>query len=289
MLPACVFVFAFVGFDSHRDLVMSSSLPAGGAECASTISSPFAHVSPGKEEVALELCRRVQQALLTAVSERTKASLAISGGSMNNMLRALKDADDIPWEHVHVFWADERCVPHDHEDSNFGAACKAWIDAVNLDKANNVHPVPAPEKGADEAADAYETLLRSQPDAVLPKSADGTPAFDLLLLGFGPDGHTCSLFPGLPHMDDTSGRAVLAVHDSPKPPPERVTLTAGVCRASRSILFVGVGAEKASTVNICLSDDTASRQLPAARVTREAQQATWLLDMAAAAGELRNP
>ena len=72
---------------------------------------------------------------------------------MNNMLRALKDADDIPWEHVHVFWADERCVPHDHEDSNFGAACKAWIDAVNLDKANNVHPVPAPEKGADEAAD----------------------------------------------------------------------------------------------------------------------------------------
>lgn len=231
-------------------------------------------------ETAAALNDLVAQAINEATAEKGAASVAVSGGSMNKMLAGLKDKPDVKWSDVHVYWADERCVPHDHGESNFGAANANWLAQVPIPK-QNVHCVPANAVGdVDEAANAYDAVLRGAPPSVLPKDAEGTPQFDLLLLGFGPDGHTCSLFPGRPHMDDASDRAVLAVRDSPKPPPERVTITRRVCRAAKRIAFIGTGREKAPVVKACLADPACT--LPAAVVTREAKSATWMLDSAAA-------
>lgn len=193
-------------------------------------------------------------------------SIALTGGSAAKLYERLASAS-LPWERVHVFFGDERCVAPTHADSNFKLADDALLSRVAIPDAN-VHRVRG-EDDPDAAARAYERELVANTD-------DG--AIDLVHLGMGPDGHVCSLFPGHALLDQDRS-LVAALRDSPKPPPARVTLTLPALARAKRALFLVLGEGKADAVRAAI-EDPASR-LPAARV-QQMGRATWLLDRAAA-------
>lgn len=229
------------------------------------------------EAVAARLLTR----LVDAQALRGTASVVLTGGGVGiAVLAAVRRSPAraaVDWSRVDVWWGDERFVAVDDPERNELQAREALLDALPLDP-RRVHPMGAaggPDgQDADAAAERYADELRSAAPA-----DHAVPAFDVLLLGVGPDGHTASLFPEAPGVHDE--RLVVGVHGSPKPPPTRVSLGFDALNAAREAWFVVSGADKASAVQMALSG--AGRvQVPAAGVA--GRFATlWLLDEAAAA------
>jgi 6-phosphogluconolactonase len=180
-------------------------------------------------------------------------------------------ADGVDWSNVHVFFGDERAVPPDHEDSNYGMARDTLLDRVPI---GSVHRMQG-ELPPDEAAEAYEQELRDF------FGSDDLPRFDLILLGMGSDGHTASLFP------ETSA---LEVHDrwvvaNPvlKLDTTRITLTVPVLDAARAVYFLVAGEDKAGPMAEILEGDPGPREYPASLIQPEGGP-QWMLDRAAASG-----
>jgi len=227
----------------------------------------------------------VQASARTAIESRGSFIIAIAGGSLVKMLGTMKDLPDVEWDKWHVAWVDERCVPHSHADSNFGGAREAWLSKVPIPESQThaIHglcPGGGGEVVAQAAAADKEERLRALPETVLPISENGFPVFDLLLLGFGPDGHICSLFPDHPLLEDTSGRWVLPIADSPKPPSERITVALPVVHSAKQVVLVGTGDGKKEVVRDSLVQGV---QFPCARTrSTSSSGVTWVLDNAAA-------
>ncbi len=163
---------------------------------------------------------------LAAIAAHGRFHLVLAGGNTPRVLYeelASRGAGDHRW---HIWYGDERCLPADHPERNSVMAEAAWLAESRI-PAEQRRPIPA-ERGAEAAAAEYAAWL-----------AD-IPSFDLVLLGLGEDGHTASLFPG--HV--WTGTDVLAVHDAPKPPPDRVSLSAGRLADSQAVWFVVTGAGK---------------------------------------------
>ncbi len=207
-----------------------------------------------------------------AVAARGRFVVALAGGRTPRAAYALLATDPfasrVDWARVHVFWGDERCVPPDHPESNYRMARETLLDQVPIPPAR-VHPIQGDLPPA-RAAVAYEEEL----GAVL--GPEGR--FDLVLLGMGSDGHTASLFPGTPALEERD-RAVVAVYVE-RLRAWRVTLTLPTINAARHILFVVSGAEKARA----LARVRAGEPLPAGRVRPAGGGPTWLVDRAAAEG-----
>ncbi len=183
------------------------------------------------------MSRAVARALIEAVSACARFTLALSGGETPKPLYRLLATEfrrQIPWERVHLFWSDERYVAPDHPDSNVGTVRKEPIDGVPIPEAN-VHPPRTDLSDPDDAARLYEEDLRSL--------LGHEPRFDWMLLGLGEDGHVASLFPGSAAVDELD-RLVVAVRDSPKPPPIRLTVTPPLINRSREIHMLVAGASK---------------------------------------------
>ena len=228
------------------------------------------------EAVAARLLTR----LVDAQALRGTASVVLTGGGVGiAVLEAVRRSPAraaVDWSRVDVWWGDERFVAADDPERNELQARQALLDALPLDP-RRVHPMGAaggPDgQDADAAAERYagELHAAAAPDHDLP-------AFDVLLLGVGPDGHTASLFPEAPGVHDD--RMVIGVHGSPKPPPTRISLGFDALNAAREAWFVVAGGDKAPAVRMALSG--AGRvQVPAAGVA--GRYATlWLLDEAAA-------
>eukprot|EP00408_Alexandrium_pacificum_P015489 CAMPEP_0171201322 /NCGR_PEP_ID=MMETSP0790-20130122/24431_1 /TAXON_ID=2925 /ORGANISM="Alexandrium catenella, Strain OF101" /LENGTH=307 /DNA_ID=CAMNT_0011666719 /DNA_START=6 /DNA_END=926 /DNA_ORIENTATION=- len=239
--------------------------------------------SPGERVASI-----VQQAATQAIERRGAFTIAIAGGSLVKMLGAMVDLPGVQWDKWHVAWVDERCLPHADKESNYGCAREAWLDKVPI-PASQVHAINeklCPGGGGAAVADAaaldYEARLKAIPEAVLPRGAGGLPAFDLLLLGFGPDGHICSLFPGHALLGDSSDRWVLPVWDSPKPPPERITLSMQAVNCAARVVLVGTGEGKKDVVKAAFLPGC---DLPCARAfgaSPETVRPTWVLDQPAA-------
>jgi 6-phosphogluconolactonase len=205
-------------------------------------------------------------ALERAVGARGRAGVALSGGSTPLALyRRLARRQDLPWEAVHFFWSDERCVPPTHSESNYGRAREALLARVPV-RASHIHRIAGEEDPEDAAAAAAAAL-----------AAWGEP-LDLVLLGLGADGHTASLFPGSPAL--RSRRTVVAAR-SPAGVPWRVTLALPALNASRNVLFLVHGADKSSPLAATLAPGAA--RTPAARVRPRRGSVVWLVDAAAAA------
>ncbi|HEX6488497.1 MAG TPA: 6-phosphogluconolactonase [Candidatus Dormibacteraeota bacterium] len=182
-------------------------------------------------------------------------TLVLAGGGTPRRCYELLDADSLPWGRVTVLFGDERCVPPDDEESNFRMAREALLDRV---RPLSVHRMPGelvPEEGAELYARIVEPLR----------------PLDLVLLGMGPDGHTASLFPG--HQGLHAAGSAIAVHDSPKPPPDRVSLTLEVLQEARQVLMLVAGAGKRDAVARARRGEVPAGMVP---------QATWLIDRAAA-------
>ncbi|HEX9609311.1 MAG TPA: 6-phosphogluconolactonase [Candidatus Limnocylindria bacterium] len=212
-----------------------------------------------------------------AVDEHGVARVALSGGSTPKRVYPLlldpARRDAVDWSRVEFFWGDERAVPPDHPESNFGAAYSMLLSQLRDVRADRIHRMPAEAHDLDAAALSHESELR----LAFGVRAGDLPAFDLIWLGMGPDGHTASLFPGSLALDETQ-RWVVA-NWAPAQEAWRMTLTFPVLNAGRDVIFVVTGADKADALSRIRSGD---RELPAGRVTGQAVE--WIVD-AAAGGE----
>ena len=210
---------------------------------------------------------RVAQMLASAVRERGRASLALSGGSTPKaMHQALAELPEVPWDRIDVYFGDERCVPPDHPDSNYRMAKESLFDRVPL-PSHAVHRPEAERPDRDGAARAYEALLPA--------------AIDVVVLGIGEDGHTASLFPGAASLAENVRRYIAVT--GPKPPPERLTFTPVSLAAARTLLMLASGSGKAEPVARALR----GAWDPVTTPSQLARRGLWIVDTGAAA-ELGN-
>ncbi|KAI9512634.1 hypothetical protein F5148DRAFT_1161679 [Russula earlei] len=222
------------------------------------------------------LAEYIIKAQRESVDKRGRFTVAISGGSLPKTLTALISKSGVKWDKWHVFYADERVVPLDHEDSNHKLAQDTLYSKVPIPR-ENIHTIDESlQDDLEELADAYEKELVRE---FAQKDSARFPVFDLILLGVGPDGHTASLFPGHELLSEND-RWVAYIEDSPKPPPRRVTLTFPVINHAARVAFVATGVGKVQILHDIL--DTPELGLPAARVRPVASgQLVWFVDDAA--------
>ncbi|WP_066368087.1 6-phosphogluconolactonase [Herbidospora mongoliensis] len=236
----------------------------------SAVPTVLVHRDPGV--LAQAVAARLITRLVDVQAERGTASVVLTGGTVGIATLAAVAAsparDAVDWRSLDVWWGDERFVPAGSPDRNEKQAREALLDAVDLDP-KRVHPMAASDSGLtpEEAAERYAANLGSAPE------------FDVLMLGMGPDSHVASLFPGHAALQ-VSDRMAVAVHDSPKPPPTRVSLTFPAIQAAREVWVIASGAEKAAAVRLGLTCDQLSA--PAAGA-RGVEKTLFLLDRAAAA------
>ncbi|GAB3822206.1 6-phosphogluconolactonase [Kribbella italica] len=245
-------------------------------------SAPTVQVAPDADALAAAVAARFVTRLTDAQTGGRVAHVVLTGGRVASAVyRAVADSaarTAIDWQRVEFWWGDERFLPDGDPERNATQAWDALLSKVDLDP-DKVHAMAADTgQGPEAAATAYAEQLAAA--AAASASASGetaqVPAFDLVMLGVGPDGHVASLFPGFPQLtiDDTTA---VAVHDSPKPPPTRVSLTFPALAHAAEIWFVVAGEDKADAVQTALSGGDVPAATPQGK-----ERTVWLLDNAAA-------
>jgi len=220
---------------------------------------PILYSFPSQSVLAEALEAFIIKAQKESIDKKGRFTVALSGGSLPKTLSRLKDNPAIKWDKWQVFYADERAVPLDHDDSNH-AACKKYLFPQNM-PVENIHTIePSLLDDLEELSDAYEKELIRE---FAQKDSARFPVFDLILLGMGPDGHTASLFPGHELLVEED-RWVAYLEDSPKPPPKRITFTYPVINHAARVIFVAAGKEKADVLSRVLDEPEAG--LPSSRV-----------------------
>ena len=237
------------------------------------MSAPLGEVHPDAGTLATAVAGELLSRLADAQDSGREPHIALTGGTiaeaLHRELARLTPGSEVDWSRVVVWWGDERFVPAGDDDRNAGQARRAFLDAVG---ATQVHEMPASDAAADVAAGAaaYEETLR----------AHGAGEFEVVMLGIGPDGHVASLFPGHPQLDVTD-RLAVSVTDSPKPPPERITLTYPALNRTRSVWLIASGEGKAEAVSRALADTGSVSETPARGVHGQVDT-VWFLDRDAA-------
>jgi len=223
-------------------------------------------IVPGPAELAEAAAAWTAERITAAVGERGACYVALAGGETPRgcyeRLAAPPYRDSLPWSSVFVYWSDERQVSLDDPGSNYAMAKAVLLDQVGI----------PPEQVFPLVGDPMPAMRR------IPADAGGRPKFDLIHLGLGEDGHTASLFPGSPALEEV--RAPIArVRDAPKPPPDRLTLTLPVLNVARAVLFMVQGASKREALARVLRRDPA---LPASHVQPPDGELLFIVDRAAA-------
>ena len=196
------------------------------------------------------------------LASQDAVNLVVTGGTVGILTLAKLREISFDWSRVHVWWGDERFVEKARGARNELQARNGWLDHIEI-PAENLHPFPASDEGLslDDAAAAFGAVVEGI-------------RFDILLLGIGPDGHVASLFPG--HSAD--GALVVAEHNSPKPPPQRLSLSYEAINSAREVWFTVAGADKADAVSVAFGDDPTS--LPVGCV-RGVERTLWFVDATA--------
>lgn len=239
-------------------------------------------VHPDKQALAGAVAARFITKVVDLVDEFDEASVVLTGGTMGQaVLEAIKASparDSVDWSRINVWWGDERWLPAGDPERNETQARVALLDHVGLDPAR-VHPMAASDSGLDldAAAEAYAAEIAGH----APANA-AMPHFDITFLGVGPDGHIASLFPERSGIRVTD-RNVIAVRNSPKPPPERISLTLPVINSSARVWLVVAGSDKASALGLTLAGASIN-EVPAAGI--EGRRKTLFFVDAEAAAEV---
>ncbi len=225
-------------------------------------------------QAAAEYIIRIAHESITA---HGKFTIALSGGSTPKKLYGLLASEpyrsQINWSSVEIFWSDERCVPVTDPECNYNMALEVMLSKLQLG-AEQIHRMPADDGDPDTESQNYTQEMRRVFET------DGTPAFDLIQLGMGPEGHTASLFPHQASLHEQE-RLIMPV-SVPKPPPPRLTFTPPLLNAAKHILFLVTGAEKADAVQAVLEGEQQPDEYPAQLVRPINGDVTWMLDTAAA-------
>jgi 6-phosphogluconolactonase len=231
-------------------------------------------VRASRAAVAKDAANLFAGSVKEAVEKRDICHVCLSGGAAPRETYSLLGGEagaHIQWPKVHVYFGDERCVPPDHEDSNYRMADEALLRHVDIAR-HNIHRMQA-ELGGEKAAEAYEEMLRTQ-------LRDCEGRFDLVFLGMGEDGHTASLFPETTALDVNNQWCVR--NFVPKLNDERVTLTYPILNEALQIVFLIVGKKKAEALRQVLVEPPDKRKLPAQGIDPSKGKLIWLIDNEAA-------
>ncbi|MDQ6687021.1 MAG: 6-phosphogluconolactonase [Actinomycetota bacterium] len=229
------------------------------------------------DALATDVAQRLLRTLAALQDGDRVPQVVLTGGTIADQLHRevarQSPGSGVDWRRVEVWWGDERFVAADDPDRNALQAHRALLDHVDVDPAL-VHEMPAAEGGlsVDEAADRYADEVRRR-DAG---------SFDVVMLGMGGNGHVASLFPGRPQID-VDDRIAVAVTDSPKPPPVRISLTFGALNRTKQVWFLVTGEQKAEAVRRALAPEGDVHEIPARGIT-DSDATLWFLDEAAATG-----
>ncbi|WVN90246.1 6-phosphogluconolactonase [Cryptococcus depauperatus CBS 7841] len=260
---------------------------------------PVLYSFDNTEELQSSLANFILKAQTAAIEHRGIFTIALSGGSLPNNLKPLSSLKGIHWDKWQVFFADERIVPLEHPDSNYSACAKSFLDHVpipreqihtinaeNFREETRVDPTGEIKESEEEAADKEAVDIADDYEQQLVTTFGGAnaaryPTFDIILLGMGPDGHTCSLFPGHELLAEND-RWVAEIQDSPKPPKRRITFTYPVLNHAFRCVFVAAGQGKQEMLAKIL--DEPEEGLPCSRVRPISPGLVfWFVDHAAAA------
>jgi 6-phosphogluconolactonase len=232
---------------------------------------------PDTDTLSHEAARYIVQTAQAAIAAYGRFTFALSGGNTPKKLYGLLGSEtyrtQIDWARVEIFWSDERCVPPESEDSNYRMAKEVLLDRAPIPPAQ-VHRIQAEITDRDAASLAYTQEMQRV------FSGESIPAFDLIQLGMGPEGHTASLFPHQASLHEQQ-RLVMPV-TVPKPPPPRLTFTPPLLNAAHRILFLVTGADKAEAVQAVIEGPYQPDEYPAQIVRPHTGEVTWMFDSAAA-------
>jgi 6-phosphogluconolactonase len=225
------------------------------------------------DELATSFTKQILKQIHDATAQKHRLNIMLSGGSTPALLfRKLAEiaSTGVDWTYVHLYLGDERCVPHDHPESNFGLTKSLLLDKVPI-PAQNIHPLYL-------QGDLLVELERNEKELAV------VPSFDLVLLGLGDDGHTASIFPDNMGLFDSASYCASAVH--PVSGQGRLTVTPKfLLEKAKSIVFMVTGANKAGIISEIFSGSQVSiKKYPAAMLLSKRNDITWLLDESAAAG-----
>lgn len=245
------------------------------------MTTPLVVVHRDAMLLAQAVAARVIIGIADAQAAHGTASIVLTGGGIGaatlREIAASPARDAIDWGHLDVWWGDERFLPAGHPDRNETQAREALLSHVPLDPAR-IHPMASTDLTGDDLDEAAARYAKELEASAHPEGHASVPAFDVLLLGVGPDGHVASLFPESPALLEE--RTVIPVRGAPKPPPSRISLSLEAINSAREIWLVAAGEEKAAAVQLALSG-AGSTAIPAAGVRGRAAT-RWLLDRAAA-------
>ena len=229
------------------------------------------------EELAEQLAKDFSAAVSEKASSGGKLTVALSGGhTPKTFFEILADRyrDSIAWDSVVFFWGDERCVPPDNDESNFKMTNLALLSKIDIPEAN-IHRVRG-EDPPHNAALRYEQEIKE----FIPEGANGFPSFDWIFLGMGPDGHTASLFPGAPTLQEKQKICVVATH--PETGQKRVSVTFPVLDGAKRVSFLVAGDSKAPVLKEIMESGGKPLPYPASMVSPVDGVLEWYLDKAAA-------
>lgn len=244
-------------------------------------AGPEIHVLESGRELAEEAADLLVWLGKQTIQAGGRFRVALAGGStpraLYEALTAPGMAGQLDWTQVECFFGDERCVPPDHAESNYGMANETLFRPLGIDQSR-IFRMRGEATDHEQAAREYEALLRRQFET----GPHAWPCFDLILLGLGEDGHTASLFPGTTALDERT--RLVAVGCSPKGIAQRLTLTLPVVNQARTVVFLVSGSSKASVAKVVLEGPQAGgSRLPAQLIRPEQGRLIWFLDQAAAA------
>jgi len=237
-------------------------------------------VLPDKTLLAQAAANYIVDLANRAILSQGSFSLALAGGSTPRMVYSLLAEEALDWERIHLFWGDERCVEPEHSDSNFRMVRETLLDHIHIPE-QNIHRMRA-ELPPEKAAVDYESELRAHFEKQF--RIDDQYTFDLILLGMGEDGHTASLFPGSPSLEESERWVAAVEHDQPPPPlVTRISLTLPVINAARQVTFLVTGANKAARLKqVFMTPPSPQSALPIQHVQPTNGRVRWFLDQDAA-------
>ncbi|MEM1239005.1 MAG: 6-phosphogluconolactonase [Cyanobacteria bacterium P01_H01_bin.26] len=238
-------------------------------------AAPQVHVYADKAALVAGAAEQVIELIRDAIAAHGRSTLALSGGSTPKPLYQAIAQAELPWDKIFVYWGDERYVPATHADSNAKMAREAWLDQVAL-PAENIFTVPTDTDSPEISAERYQQSLM---DSFKLSSTEGMPRFDLILLGMGDDGHTASLFPHTPALNEID-RWVTVGNKDGQP---RITFTSGLINQARHVMFLVAGANKQPALSQVFAPDADSATYPA-RLIAPVGELRWLLDADASQG-----
>ena len=251
--------------DRGKILGLSTAFPRSGSVI----------IQPGRREFAVAAAGMVAAASMISIEQRGSFNVALAGGSTPRpVYELLAEDSEIDWQRSRIFWSDERCVPPEHNESNYRQLRETLLDRLQQGPGL-VARMPG-EIPAEQAARDYESTIRE----FVPADGTGIPRFDLILLGMGDDGHTASLFPGSQALNETE--RLVAADFVAQIDSHRLTFTFPLINAGRHVLILVSGASKASTLKSALLGPHQPNVHPVQGVQPTEGQFRWLVDADAA-------